>query len=174
MRQLPLLSLAVVLCAQTDKLPSFDEYKVSEVYTDKPAEPRLSTAFARNFGTAIREGAARGPNFAGTFSIVQWGCGSGCTQMAVVNESNGAVYRGPFVTLDFSSMHVFPDGTKNFDTDRFEPLRFHVNSRLLVVRGCPEENQNNRATFYYEWGGSKFRLIQRFTAIPVVADPPAR
>ena len=167
MKPLPLLSIAAVLCAQTAKLPSFDEYKVSETYKGKPAEPRLTTAFAREFGPAIREGAAKGPNFAGNFSIVQWGCGSDCIQMAVIDEKSGTVFRGPFGTLAFSAELIWHGNGP--EADRFEPVSFRLDSGLLVVRGCPEENERNCAWFYHEWDGKKFRLLQK-----LIPPPPPR
>jgi hypothetical protein len=161
------LTVSGLVQAQQTRLPSFDEYKVSEVFSGKPAAPRLTTAFARNFATAIREGAARGPNFAGNFSIVQWGCGTECIQMAVINEKNGSVSRGPFVTLAFSPQLIWHGNGP--EADRFEPVSFQLDSRLLVVRGCPEENEKDCAFFYYEWGGKNFRLLQK-----LIPPPPPR
>ncbi len=149
---------------QPVQLPSFEQFLVREVFEGKPAEPQLKTAFARNFGAAIREGAERGPNFAGRFAIVRWGRGSECVQMAVVDENNGAVYRGPFATLAFSSSLIWHGNGP--EADRFEPVSFRLDSRLLVVRGCPEEDQRNWALFYSEWDGKKFRLLHKFTPRP--------
>ena len=174
MRQLPLLLLAGVVCAQTGRLPSFGQFHAGEIFKGKPAEPQLTTPFAREFRTQIRDATRKGANFAGKFTIAQWGCGGGCIQMAVIHEETGAVSRGPFTTLDFSAPLRFAGGSDSSKVDSFEPLAFRKDSRLLIVRGCPEENQNSCATFYYEWSGLKFRLLQRFTAIPVVGDAPAR
>lgn len=161
MRVFLLLTTALALRAQE---PSFDQFRVDEVFKGTPIEPHLNTAFARNFGTAIREGAARGPNFAGRFAIVQWGCGSECVQMAVVDEKSGAVYRGPFATLAFSPSRIWHGNGP--DADRFEPVTFRLDSRLLVVRGCPEENERNCAAFFYEWDGKKFTLRRRLQTPP--------
>jgi hypothetical protein len=159
------LLTAAFVQAQPAKLPSFEEFKTTEVFQGKPAPPRLTTPFARKFRSAIREAAQNGPNFAGSFAIVQWGCGGSCIQMAIVNERTGAVYPGPFTVLDFAAPHRFVDRSDSSQADSFEPLVFRKDSRLFVVRGCPEENQGNCALFYYEWNGLKFRLLQRFPAI---------
>ena len=159
------LLAAALVQAQPAKLPSFEEFKATEAFQGKPALPRLTTPFARKFRSVIREAARKGPNFAGSFAIVQWGCGSSCIQMAIVNEQTGAVYPGPFTVLDFGAAHRFADKSDSSQVDSFEPLVFRADSRLLVVRGCPEENQGNCALFYYEWSGLKFRLVQRFAAI---------
>lgn len=159
------LLAAAVVQAQPAKLPTFQEFTTTEVFHGQPAQPRLTTPFARKFRSVIREQAQKGPNFAGTFAIVQWGCGSSCLQMAIVNEQTGAVYPGPFTVLDFGAPHRFADKSDSSQVDSFEPLVFRANSRLLVVRGCPEEDQANCALFYYEWSGLKFRLLQRLAAI---------
>jgi len=161
MRQLPLLLAVAVLQAQS---LSFEQYRVDEVFKGKLMEPRLAKPFARNFATAIREGAARGPNFAGRFAIVQWGCGSECVQMAVVNEKSGAVYRGPYATLATSTRLIWHGSGP--EADRFEPVSFRLDSRLLIVRGCPEENERNCAIFFYEWDGKKFTLRRRLQPPP--------
>ncbi len=164
MRLLLLLLAPALLPAQAPTPPSFDQFRAREVFKGELTEPQLKTAFVRNFGTAIREGAARGPNFAGRFAIVRWGCGSECVQMAVVDEKSGAVYRGPFATLAFSVSLIWHGNGP--EADRFEPVSFRLDSRLLVVRGCPEENQRNCAEAYYEWDGKKFRLLRKFTPAP--------
>jgi hypothetical protein len=43
------------------------------------------------FRTRLREGARKGPNFAGAFTVVVWGCGSSCQIVAVVDAMTGAL-----------------------------------------------------------------------------------
>jgi hypothetical protein len=166
-RQLPLLLLTAVVSAQTGRLPSFDEYKVSEVYNGKPAAPKLTTFLAREYRAQIKDAAEKGLNFAGKYAIAQWGCGSSCIQMVVIDEQTGDVYRGPFLTLNFVPGLFFADGSRS-SSDDFEPLAFRKDSRLLAVRGCPEEEMNRCAEFYYEWDKRRFRLLQKFTPAPPV------
>src|SRR6267378_636731 len=55
----------------------FDDYSVTEEFRSVPAPVLLRSArYGRTFRTRLREGARSGPNFAGTFSIVIWGCGA--------------------------------------------------------------------------------------------------
>ncbi|HLH00946.1 MAG TPA: hypothetical protein VKX49_31870 [Bryobacteraceae bacterium] len=159
-----LLVLLAAGIAAGQPLPSFDRLGVTEVFQGKPVPPRLTTAFARSFRTVIREAAKQGPNFAGWFTIAHWGCGSGCIQMAVIDQKTGAVYKGPFTVLDFGAPRRFADGSDASNVG-FEPLAFRKDSRLLAVRGCPEENQNRCALFYYEWTGQSFRLLRPVTAV---------
>ncbi len=77
--------------AQT-RFPSFEEYRVKEVFNGTPAPPQLVHPIDRLFRTRIRQSAAKGPNFAGSYTIAEWGCGSGCISAAVVDARDGTVY----------------------------------------------------------------------------------
>ena len=127
-------------------LASFDKYPAAEKFTGKPATPAITTRFQRLYRTMIREAAAKGPNFAGHFTIAQWGCGAGCVSIAIVDEKTGHVRDGPFRALALKA------------TDSPEPLEFQIDSRLLIVHGCPEEK--NCADYYYEWTGTMFKLLR--------------
>ena len=50
--------------------------------------PKLETAKAGQFRTAISKGAKARANFAGHFALVSWGCGS----YVVVDSQSGRVY----------------------------------------------------------------------------------
>jgi len=148
-------------------LPKFSQHKVLTVFHGRPAEPRLDTEFARSYRTRIRAAAKKGPNFAGSYTIANWGCGTSCLQMAVIDERTGAVFNGPFLGLDYDSSLGYADGSSTED-DKFDPLSYRLNSRLLVVRGCQDNIQaRNCALSYYEWAGNKFRLIDRRLAVVV-------
>jgi hypothetical protein len=70
----------------------FRRHPVSEIYTgalapvDLGSDPRV-----RQFRTRLTEGAKQGPNFAGRYTIVEWGCGTNCQQVAVVDARTGRV-----------------------------------------------------------------------------------
>ena len=78
-----LLTLATVILAQKNTLPAFEQFGVDEVFKGKPVSPQI-TASHRLFRTMIRRGAAKGPNYAGHYSIATWGCGTGCMSMASI------------------------------------------------------------------------------------------
>ncbi len=72
----------------------FEDYLVAEEFQGEPAPVQLRSArYGRAFRTRLREGARVGPNFAGTFTIVIWGCGAPCQQMAVVDARTGRLSR---------------------------------------------------------------------------------
>jgi len=160
-----LLLAPVLIQAQQTKLPSFDEYKVSEVFKGKPVKPHLATPFEREFRSQIREAASKGPNFAGKFTIAQWGCGSGCIQMAVIDGENGAVYRGPFKVLSARRLHTL-------EIYAAPLLQFRANSRLIIVSGCPEEDLSKCADVYYEWSGTRFGLLTKSEMRPIAVSIP--
>ncbi|HJT88516.1 MAG TPA: hypothetical protein VJ732_11685 [Bryobacteraceae bacterium] len=149
-----------------ERLPRFAEYRATEIFKGKPAAPVLRTHEDRLFRTRIREAAAKGPNFAGHLTIAEWGCGAGCVSIAVIDARTGAVSRAPFHVLAASGAAPlrYADGTADTDLS-FEPLEYMPDSRMLLARGCPEEK--DCASYYYEWAGTVFRLIQKVPPAPV-------
>jgi hypothetical protein len=162
------LSLLAVLganiFAQSAGIPSFDQFP-AEVFTGKPVPPVLTTKLHHRFRTMIREGAAKGPNFAGRFTIAEWGCGSACIDAVVIDARTGRVQDMPFAHLGYAYSLRYADGTNERD-DSFKPLAFSPKSRLLIVRGCLELDKNCGA-YYYEWTGSAFKLLRKFGANPI-------
>ncbi|HEY6307753.1 MAG TPA: hypothetical protein VI488_14980 [Candidatus Angelobacter sp.] len=154
-----ILALLLVLrCAGApaqDKKPAwafkFEDYAVTKVFQGKPAPPILATEAHRLFRTMIRQGAAKGPNFAGQYAIAEWGCGSSCMSMAVVDAAAGHVYDPPFHSLVmFSTAHP---------RDYQGPV-YRLKSRLLIADGCPDEDETKCGTFYYEWTNNQFKLLR--------------
>jgi len=145
---------------QQNPLPTFDQFTVIDFFTGSPAKPILSTRAHRRFQSMIRSGAAKGPNFAGHYTIAIWGCGASCISGVVVDAKSGAVRNLPFAVLT-NGLSTFADGKTAADSD-FEPLSFNLKSRLLVAHGCPEEE--TCGLYYYEWLASRFRLLRKIPA----------
>jgi hypothetical protein len=107
--------------------PRFKEFPVNEVFRGKPAAVVFERAEERRFRTVIRSGATIGPNFAGHYTLVEWGCGTECFQAAIVDAKTGRIYQPPL-----------------FDKERhdfFEAswLHFRPDSNLMIVCvDCPE------------------------------------
>ena len=157
--------LACVLAmswAQTPvPIPRFEDFHAGEIFNAKPAPPKLVRPGDRLFRTRIREGASKGPNFAGHYTIAEWGCGTSCVSIAVVDAKSGNIYSGPFGILGYGGVLRYADVSE----EQYEPLSYKLKSRLFVVRGCPEDE--NCATYFYEWKGSQFELIRKIVAVPV-------
>jgi hypothetical protein len=128
--------------------PRFEDYPVA-AETVRPAPVNLKgNPEARRFRTMLREGAADGPNFAGHFTIVDWGCGTSCVNWAVVDATTGKVHFDP-ATEVVSAVHVFTDQSLNFRQD----------SRLLVVLGAPHEDEKREGITYLLWDGKGFKRL---------------
>jgi hypothetical protein len=78
-----------------------------------------------------------------------------------VNAKTGDVYSGPFGILGYGSVLKYADVPE----DNYEPLSYKLNSRLLVVRGCPEDE--HCASYFYLWKGSTFRLLRKITPVEI-------
>jgi hypothetical protein len=82
----------------------FKDFPADTDYYGKLVKPDFRTdPDARYFRTRIKEGCENlGINFAGFYTIIEWGCGSACQMMAVVNRKNGRILFSeiPFDTLD--------------------------------------------------------------------------
>ena len=64
--------------------PTFEQYPEHTSYRGPIAAPDVrSNPESRMFRTMIRKGAKRGPNFAGHYTMVFWGCGARCAAVAI-------------------------------------------------------------------------------------------
>lgn len=141
-------------------IPKFADYPAGPIYRGKPAPPKLVTPGQRMFRTMIRIGASGGPVFAGHIAIGQWGCGSNCVSMALIDSIDGTVYPSPFSILGDGIAYATFEGTiRPLDVP---PISFQLNSRLLIVRGCPADT--NCASYFYEWTGRSLKLIRKIPA----------
>jgi hypothetical protein len=99
---------------------NWEDSKVQQVYKGKLAAPNFSTdKNAKHFITAIKEGCqGESINFAGHYTIVEWGCGALCQEIAIVDRITGKIFYSeiPFDTADGHS------GTQ-----------FKIDSRRLVI-----------------------------------------
>jgi len=162
------ISLTWVLIAQacfaqtavTSAEPKFSDYPARVSSHAGSASPKLTTPGQRKFRTMIRDGAARGPNFAGHFTIAEWGCGTGCVQFAVVDNQSGAVYENPFGSLPGASFCL----GANPDQDK-TGIFYHPDSSLLILRGC--QNDKDCGAVFYLWTGVQFNVLRRVPTSPV-------
>lgn len=148
------LLLGVCFLTAAGPIPTFEQFKVADKFTGKPADPVMRTRGHFAFRNAISRAEEQGPNFAGHYSIAQWGCGAGCVSIALVDSETGRVLEGPFGELVYDLAKVYEGGG--------EQLEFRVDSRLMVARGCPGEKACG--TYYYEWTDDHFKLIRKVRA----------
>lgn len=130
-------------------LPDFTQYKTKEMSQIKPASVNLTShPRAKIFRTMLRAGAEKGPNFAGHYTIVTWGCGTACQEFAIVDALNGSVYFCP--ELKLNAYHMV--------TDESEPFTFRLDSKLLIVTGSPNDTEEI-GIFYFVWEKKRLRLV---------------
>jgi hypothetical protein len=138
------------------RLPQFEDYAVRNVFKGKPAAPRINFPKAHQFRTMLKEHGQGPPDFAGHYRIIDIGCGADCTFIFVVNVITGQVYY-PGVKLNFSCLSLLEKEEGRALKQYHRPYR--LDSRLLLSIGQSEKM--GRGLFFYEWTGSRFRLIQK-------------
>ena len=146
--------------------PAFHDYPAVPARM-RPAKVQLTSPDARRMRTVLREGAAKGPNFAGHFSVVVWGCGSSCSDLAIVDARSGRVFFDESVD-DISGVHVGDEpGASDW------AARFRLDSRLLAIVGAPNENDARDGVTFYEWTGARLKLL-RFVPRKEACTPVSR
>lgn len=108
------------------------------------------------FRTNLRTAARDGVNFAGHYILTTWGCGTNCSQSAIIDARNGQVFFPEVlegIGIGFCDISI-----------ETEPLVYEPGSRLLVLsgwRGGELGEKNARCGVYYlEWTGKNFRQIK--------------
>jgi hypothetical protein len=139
-------------------VPRFEEYRTQDMLKGPAALPVVSSPYQKTFKTRIAEEARLGVNFAGHFRIAEWGCGSSCVSIAVVNLQTGTVYDGPFKLLGYGTRRRYEGGE--------DELEYRVDSRLMVARGCPGDR--DCGTYYFEWKGNRFLRLRYVPAGPII------
>jgi hypothetical protein len=108
-------AIALTSWARARGAPQFDDYLARDTFPSPPAGVDLRSApGARRYRTRLTEGAKEGPNFAGHYTVVEWGCGSPCWQFAIIDARTGQI-----LLYDPKAFYIRP------------PL-FRRDSRLLI------------------------------------------
>lgn len=163
--------------------PGLDDVHGAPRFAAYPAQPRrmrfagldLRNPIARTYRTVLREGARAGPNFAGHYTIVQWGCGSSCSSWAIVDNRTGQVHQPPAeIAMLFFQTNIRDPG-----------LHYRRDSRLLAVaggtirlRGEGVSPDQYEGISYLRWNGHSLRPVRLVamdelcrTQRPAVAQP---
>jgi hypothetical protein len=137
--------------------PQFKDFPVLATSVLRRARPILSSQNAKEFRAVLRAAAKTGPNFAGHYTIAVWGCGSSCTDSAIIDSKSGKVFFDNRLR-DISGVYIDDKPEGNLPT--YNSLRFRLDSNLLVVLGAPGENEKSDGIFFYEWSGSELKLLK--------------
>jgi hypothetical protein len=109
--------------SHTKRFPKFEDYPVKEVFNHTPHLPILVTPEQHRLRTRIREGVEKGsgvwingewsreqnrpgPNFAGRYIVIVWGCGMACLMTAVSDAETGVVYNPPISDGGLCTTHA--------------------------------------------------------------------
>jgi hypothetical protein len=122
--------------------PRFEDYPVADTSLGRahPASVVFASAdYGAMYGTRLRQGAAEGPNFAGHYTVVTWGCGTGCQIAAVVDARTGRLSEQTLLSAN--------------------GLQFRRNSRLLYADAPTPEQPPDCASCgvpaFYEWRAAR-------------------
>lgn len=136
--------------------PTFRQY-AARVEKIKNVKVNLrSHKNANMFRTNLRNAAKEGVNFAGHYILTTWGCGTNCTQSAIIDARNGRVFFPRELGGAGFGFCELPDDT--------EPAVYQADSRLLVLSGFKGGDlsvENAPCGIYYlEWTGRNFKQVQ--------------
>lgn len=138
------------------RVPAFNQYPAK---VEKPGKINVnlkSHKDARMFRTNLRNAAKGGVNFAGHFVVATWGCGTNCSQTALIDARNGKVF---FPSILEGASFGFCDLG---DVD--EPLSYKANSRMLILYGMKagdiDRDNGKCGIYYFEWTGAAFKQLK--------------
>ena len=152
--------------------PRFKDYPVTPYAGPSAAPDVRSDPRSRVYRTQLRGWAKEKPNFAGHYILATWGCGTSCTQIAIINASTGKVFHPPGArTNSVVNVHheLLVAGASSARRADFGALRYSPDSRLLVLIGAPEDRVENRGISYFVWENDALRRI-RFVPKASYAD----
>jgi hypothetical protein len=176
---LSLCALATSVWAQSPstRVPRFEEYPAGEIYSGTPATPKIITPLQRKYRTRITEGVEKGwgafrdgneqdragPNFAGSMVVVQWGCGSPCMMMAMVDARTGTIYYPPISDSGVGVDSLFlPLLTIGRSVPANPDVQFRLDSRLMIVKATPHQaGQHPSYTYYFLWRDDRWTLLRQ-------------
>lgn len=99
--------------------------------------------------TRLRWTMGQKPDFAGHYVLASWGCGAECVMGAAVDVRTGAVIWLPgSLCCWYSDEQATPDDV--------EPLRFRLDSRLLVLTGRRNERDGDGGTHFFAIEDGRF------------------
>ena len=120
---------------ESGRPPRFEDHAVTRMGRHEPVAPDLSShPDASRFGAALWQGARRGPNFAGHYTIVSRRCGRLCREFVIVDAVTGRVHAGLTDT---------------------PPFEFRIDSRLIAF----ETTEAGGASVYYVWNDPRLELV---------------
>ena len=155
-----ILSSIVLLCSVytfAQKTINYSQFP-AKVETKSAVGINLkSHAEAKHYRTNLSNALSNSDvNFAGKYILVSWGCGSGCSQGAIIDARTGNVF------FPNELQGVYAGGLTLGEHDMLE---FKKNSCLLLIYGYSgsgfnPENPTHHGIYYYQWNGKALKLLK--------------
>jgi hypothetical protein len=149
------LTLSSSIFAQSTT-PTFTQY-AAKVEKIKNVKVNLkSHKNANTYRTNLRNAAKEGVNFAGHYILTTWGCGTNCSQSAIIDARNGKVFFPRVLEGAGFGYCELPDDT--------EPIVSQADSRLLILSGFKGGDLSLKnapcGIYYLEWTGTNFKQVK--------------
>jgi len=131
----------------------FSEYQ-TQVYKGKLALPDFKTdPSAKLYKTQIKNQCkSQGINFAGHYTVIEWGCGTECENIAIVDRISGAIY--------YSNIPY------NINDEGFFGTKYRPDSRMMIMNSFNLDDHKGyelvrdyERTKVMEWTGSGFKKL---------------
>lgn len=154
------LLLFLTTCLTTlaqNTAPKYDEYPAKVEHKIARKINLKSHSEAKFFRTNLKRALTNSEiNFAGKYILTYWGCGSGCTQGAIIDAQTGNV----FFPLELQGVYA-----GGLSLGKHEMLEYKKNSNLLVINGYSgsgfnPEKATQHGIYYYQWNGKAFKLLK--------------
>jgi len=136
--------------------PTFSQYSTRVEKVRNIQVNLKSHKNARMFRTNLRNSAKEGVNFAGHFVVSNWGCGTNCSETAIIDARSGRVF---FPSILEGAAFGFCE-----TPEESEPIVYKPNSRLFILygfKGGELDKPNSKCGIYYfEWTGTTFHQLK--------------
>lgn len=122
------------------------DYPAREIFKGKTRLPDFKKRDRdfNSFRTRIRDGMREGPNFAGRYSVIQIGCGTGCSFVIVGDNKTGRPMN-------------FPRGGED---NMYLELRHQLDSRLLIAQWANYDGGKCYIEFF-DFDGASWNVLKK-------------
>lgn len=167
-----ILSTVAILAAVSftfgQKVPTFAGYKTSVDKKRTVTVDLKSHKDARMFRTNLRNAAKEGVNFAGHYILTGWGCGTNCSQWAIIDARNGRVFfpkEFEGVAWGFCDLPEgkLPADAPGLNDEASGPLYYKANSRMVALTGMTggglDDPNAKCGNYFFEWVGNRLKQV---------------
>jgi hypothetical protein len=160
------LALSATVFGQ--KKPTYASYS-AKVERIRNIKVDLSSKDARMYRTNLRNATKAGVNFAGRYILTGWGCGTNCSEWAIIDGRSGKVYfpkELAGVGYGFCELpeNAMPSDSPTLADDADGPVYFKKDSRLVVLTGFTGGGLNDDkakcGNYFFEWTGTRLRQVK--------------